>query len=128
MMLSANAIEVHRNASAEPLYDEFLIKPIDLDALLEPPCSTCSASTGSMEDPESPGRRRRRRRAVSLPARDRRPEGPGELGLCARHRRKLDEIALGRPASADAVAPSSRSRGQFDLPASWRNSNAPRGP
>ncbi len=104
LMLSANAIEVHRNASAEPFHDAFLIKPVDLDALLAA-VQHLLGFDWILEDPESSGAPPPARRAVSLPWREIADlRALGELGLVRGIGFKLDEIALGRPASADAVA------------------------
>ena len=77
LMLSANAIEVHRNASAEPFHDAFLIKPVDLDALLAA-VQHLLGFDWILEDPESSGAPPPARTGgVAALARDRRPEGPG---------------------------------------------------
>ncbi len=128
LMLSANAIEVHRNASAEPFHDGFLLKPVDLDALL--------AAVGRLlglgwilEEPEGAASSRPAAERSAGPLARERALQPrdiadlrmlGELGLLRGIGFKLDEIALGDAADDPArTAAVERLRGlaeRCDLP------------
>ncbi|RYC29052.1 response regulator [Lichenibacterium minor] len=106
LMLSANAIEVHRNASAEPFHDGFLLKPVDLDAVL--------AAIGRLlglgwileeADGAAPRPAERLVPSITLPPRDIADlRALGELGLVRGIGFKLDEIALDDPGRGPAVA------------------------
>ncbi|MGI3903971.1 MAG: hybrid sensor histidine kinase/response regulator [Janthinobacterium lividum] len=116
LMLSANAIEVHRNASAEPFHDAFLIKPVDLDALLAA-VQHLLGFDWILEDPEGAGAARQASKAVSLPRREIADlRTLGELGLLRGIGFKLDEIALDRPTSAAAVTRLRNLADTCDLP------------
>ena len=49
MIVSANAHEAHGAPLAQPFHDAFLIKPIDMQRLLETDPASARSSTGSYE-------------------------------------------------------------------------------